>query len=143
MRTRWVPPSRGDRRWNVGHKEIPEEGGLDDLVKGVDRPWGYEMWFAHTDKYAGKYFVVYKGHRLSLQYHQSKHETIYVDRGLVKFTIENEEGVLQDRILEPGESIEVPSGIRHRTEALEESRLFEVSTPELDDVVRVEDDYGR
>lgn len=111
-------------------------------MKIVKKPWGEERWLAHTDCYAGKILIVKKGHRLSLQYHQKKHETLYVDEGVVKFTIGKHEP-LEEKILRAGDIIEIPPGTRHRIEALEDAKIFEVSTPELDDVVRVSDDYGR
>jgi len=113
------------------------------VMKIVKRPWGEELWLAHTAKYAGKIFKVKKGHRLSLQYHRYKHETLYVDEGLVKFILEDKDGKLCEYKLKPGDIVEILPGRKHRTEALEDCKIFEVSTPELDDVVRVEDDYGR
>ncbi len=111
-------------------------------MKIVKKPWGEERWLAHTDCYAGKILIVKKGYRLSLQYHQKKHETLYVDEGVVKFTIGKREP-LEEKILRAGDIIEIPPGTRHRIEALEDAKIFEVSTPELDDVVRLSDDYGR
>jgi mannose-6-phosphate isomerase len=111
-------------------------------MKIVKKPWGEERWLANTDRYAGKILIVKKGHRLSLQYHKEKHETQYVDEGVVKFTIGQSEP-LKEKILRAGDSIEIPPFTLHRIEALEDAKIFEVSTPELDDVVRVSDDYGR
>lgn len=111
-------------------------------MKIVKKPWGEEHWLAHTDRYAGKILIVKKGQRLSLQYHRKKHETQYVDEGVVKFTI-GQSDPLEEKILRSGDSVEIPPGTRHRIEALEDAKIFEVSTPELDDVVRVSDDYGR
>jgi len=112
-------------------------------VKIVTKPWGQELWFAHTDKYAGKIFTVKKGCRLSLAYHKRKHETLYVSQGVVDFTLEDENGVLKKMILRAGEMVEVIPGKRHRVAAIENCQIFEVSTPQLNDEVRVEDDYGR
>jgi mannose-6-phosphate isomerase-like protein (cupin superfamily) len=83
------------------------------------------------------------GHRLSLQYHQKKAESIYLLRGRLRVTLENGDGELEVHDLEPGESRDVPVGRRHRFEALEDCEILEVSSPELDDVVRIEDDYER
>jgi mannose-6-phosphate isomerase-like protein (cupin superfamily) len=107
-------------------------------VKIVSKPWGEEHWLAHTDRYAAKMLIVRKGQRLSLQYHERKHETQYVEAGRVRYTLGDDEV-----IAEPGTTIDLPPGAIHRMEALEDARIFEVSTPDLDDVVRLEDDYGR
>ena len=112
-------------------------------MKIIQKPWGYELWFAHTDKYAGKLIILKKGHRTSLQYHQVKHETLYIDEGLLKLIIEDENHNLITHIFSPGDAITVPPNTKHRLEAIKDSRIIEVSTPELDDVVRVEDDYHR
>jgi len=106
--------------------------------KVVDKPWGREIWYAHTDRYAGKVLEVTAGHALSLQKHRVKHETLYLQSGRMTFT-------LGERSFEwaPGERIEIPPDTIHRMEALEDSVILEVSTPELEDVVRLEDRYGR
>ena len=116
-----------------------------ERVKVVPKPWGEERWLAQTDRYAGKVLVLKKGHRLSLQYHERKHEVQYLDSGLVRYTLGSVEapGELTEIVAEPGTVIVLPPGAIHRMEALEDSRIFEVSTPELDDIVRLEDDYGR
>jgi mannose-6-phosphate isomerase len=106
--------------------------------KIVDKPWGREVWYAHTDRYAGKILEVTSGHILSLQKHRIKHETLYLQSGLMRFTLEGD-------VFEwtPGMVIAIPPDTVHRMEALEDSVILEVSTPELDDVVRLEDRYGR
>jgi mannose-6-phosphate isomerase-like protein (cupin superfamily) len=106
--------------------------------KIVDKPWGREIWHAHTDRYAGKVLEVDKGHVLSLQKHEIKHETLYLQSGRMLFT-------LADGGFEwlPGQCVEIPPDTVHRMEALEDSVILETSTPELDDVVRLEDRYGR
>jgi len=109
----------------------------------VDKPWGREIWIAHTDRYALKIIEINAGKRSSLQYHKIKHEHVYVDAGRLRVTAEDEDGRMQEQILAPGDVMENPPGRKHRVEAIEDVRLIEVSTPELDDVVRVEDDYGR
>lgn len=111
-------------------------------IRRVEKPWGYEEIFAHTSRYAGKFLVIFKGRRLSLQYHEKKDETLYLLSGRMRLLLGDEEP-MQERILEPGACFHVPAGILHRFIALEDCRLVEVSTPELGDVVRVEDDYGR
>lgn len=112
-------------------------------MKVVEKPWGRELWLAHTEKYALKIIEVKKGHRSSLQYHAIKHEHIYVDSGRLKVEWEDENGHMRESILQSGDVIENKPGRRHRVTPLEDVRLIEVSTPELDDVVRVEDDYQR
>jgi len=107
------------------------------------KPWGEEVWFAHTSSYAGKILKVKKGHRLSLQYHEKKSETQYIYKGQVKFTYGTDKNDLKDIILNPGDKFDILPYTIHRVEALEDSEIFEVSTPELDDVVKLEDDYGR
>lgn len=107
------------------------------------KPWGREVWFAHTERYAGKILEVTKGHRLSLQYHEHKMETQYLYRGKVKLTFGEKEDALEEKILEVGEKIDIPPFMIHRIEALEDSEIFEVSSPELDDIVKLDDDYGR
>ena len=112
-------------------------------MKVVEKPWGRELWIAHTDRYALKIIEVNRGTRSSLQYHVRKHEHIYVDRGRLQVEWENEEGELIALELAPGDVIENKPGRQHRVTAIEDTRLIEVSTPELEDVVRVEDDYNR
>jgi len=107
------------------------------------KPWGEEIWFAHSSSYAGKILRVKKGHRLSLQYHEKKSETQYLYKGKVKFTYGTDKTTLKDAILNPGDKFDILPYTIHRVEALEDSEIFEVSTPELDDVVKLEDDYGR
>lgn len=114
-------------------------------VRRVSKPWGEELWLAHTGRYAGKVLVVRKGHRLSLQYHERKHETQYVESGRIRYTLGSVDRPGEHEILDagPGTVVTLPPGAVHRLEALEDARIFEVSTPELEDVVRLEDDYGR
>ena len=112
-------------------------------MQHVEKPWGSELWVAVTDRYAFKIINVKKGTRTSLQYHERKHEHIYIDAGRVKATYEDGQGRLVQRELGPGEVLESKPFQKHRFEALEDARMLEVSTPELDDVVRVEDDFRR
>lgn len=109
----------------------------------VDKPWGHEEIWALTNRYCGKILVIETGKRLSLQLHEQKDEWIHVLSGRLRLLLEDEHGV--DRILElgPGEGAHVPVRRRHRYEALERAQVIEVSTPELDDVVRLQDDFGR
>lgn len=107
------------------------------------KPWGREIWFAWTKKYAGKILEVKKGHRFSLQYHEKKMETQYVLKGKIKLTYGTNQKKLKSKILKTNDKIDIPPYTIHRVLALEKSVLFEVSTPELNDVVKIADDYGR
>jgi quercetin dioxygenase-like cupin family protein len=111
-------------------------------IPRVDKPWGYELHWAKTDRYVGKVIHVNAGHALSLQYHNQKDETIFLWTGKLKFEIEID-GVLTAREMLPGESVHITPKTVHRMTAVEDSDIFEVSTPELHDVVRLEDRYGR
>ena len=115
----------------------------DSLGRRVDRPWGHELIWAHTDRYVGKILVIEAGKRLSLQRHEIKDETIYVLSGRLKLTLEDDDGELRVAELGAGDHRRVATGRIHRYEALERCEVLEVSTPELDDVVRLEDDFGR
>ncbi|MBU1019436.1 MAG: cupin [Patescibacteria group bacterium] len=112
-------------------------------VERKPKPWGEEIWFAQTEKYAGKILKIKKGHRYSLQYHKQKLETQYILSGQVKMIHGESEDNLQETILNPGDKFDVTPGMIHRAEGIEDSEIFEVSTPELDDVVKLADDYGR
>ncbi len=109
----------------------------------VDKPWGHELIWAHTDRYVGKILVIETGRRLSLQRHRVKDESIYVLAGRLRLWLEDDEGTVVVDEIGPGEFRRVPTGRIHRYEAIERCELLEVSTPELDDVVRIEDDFGR
>ena len=112
-------------------------------VRRVDKPWGHELIVAHTDRYVGKVLHIEPGQALSLQYHERKDETFFVARGEIELQVE-EDGDLRSQVLKEGESYHVAPDTRHRMIAGEAGcDLFEVSTPELDDVVRLEDRYGR
>jgi oxalate decarboxylase/phosphoglucose isomerase-like protein (cupin superfamily) len=109
----------------------------------VDKPWGYELRFAVTERYLGKLIHIDRGHALSLQYHVQKDESILVARGVLDLVLEDENGVLQTHRMDPGTSARILPGRRHRFLAVEDVDLIEVSSPEIDDVVRLEDAYGR
>ena len=109
----------------------------------VDKPWGHELRWAITDRYLGKLIHVIAGHRLSLQYHVQKDETIFISSGVLDLLLEDEHGDMHTHRLTAGMSARVHPGRRHRFIAVEDTDLFEVSSPEIDDVVRLEDSYGR
>jgi len=109
----------------------------------VDKPWGYELRWAITDRYLGKLIHIDQGQSLSLQYHVQKDEWIYIDSGLMDLQLEDDSGVMETHSLTPGMSAHIRAGRRHRFVAVEDTELIEVSSPEIDDVVRLEDSYGR
>jgi mannose-6-phosphate isomerase len=112
-------------------------------IKIKDKPWGREIWFANIAGYAGKILEVKKGFRLSLQYHEKKTETQYLFSGKVKMTVGKAKNRLKQIILKPGDKYDIFPYTIHRIEAIEDSKIFEVSTDQLTDVVRLQDDFGR
>jgi len=113
-------------------------------VRRVDKPWGHEEIFALVDgKFCGKAIHVSEGHSLSLQYHERKEETISVQSGRLRVEVGRDEAALEEFELEPGESIHLLPGVRHRVTAVVDTVMLEASTTELYDVVRLEDRYGR
>ena len=117
--------------------------GPPGAARRVEKPWGHELIWAHTERYVGKVLVIEAGKRLSLQRHRVKDESILVTAGRLRLTLEDETGTIRVEELGPGDHRHVPTGRIHRYEAIERTELMEVSTPELDDVVRLEDDFGR
>lgn len=108
------------------------------------KPWGREIWFAATDHYAGKILEVKKGARLSLQFHERKEETQFLFSGKVRLTFGLDAKKLRTKILNAGDVFHIPPKTIHRIEGVAPlSKIFEVSTPQLDDVVKLADDYGR
>ena len=114
-----------------------------ESARRVEKPWGHELIWAHTERYVGKLLVIEAGKRLSLQKHLKKDESIFVVSGRMRLVLEDESGALQNHDLGPGEHRRIPTGRVHRFEAIERVEVMEVSTPELDDVVRLQDDFGR
>jgi len=114
-----------------------------NLPREVAKPWGSELWYAHTDRYAGKILRVTAGHKLSVQYHVEKDETSYLLSGRLLLEQGGSADSMRRRALEPGAAWRNEPGVVHTIEALEDSVILEVSTPELHDVVRIEDRYGR
>jgi mannose-6-phosphate isomerase len=111
--------------------------------KRVEKPWGHEVWWAHTDRYAGKLLVVNAGHALSLQYHREKDETSHLLSGRLQLIVGANADELVEQEIEPGQSWRIKPGTVHSIEALEDSVVLEASTPQLKDVVRLQDRYGR
>jgi len=113
------------------------------IPRKVEKPWGYELIYAETEKYAGKILFVWKGQQLSLQYHKVKDETMYMYRGVAELEIRHPEGTSRVMKMSAGEAYRITPGSAHRLTALEDCEILEVSTPELGDVIRLEDRYGR
>jgi len=109
----------------------------------VTKPWGYEIVWAETDRYAGKLLVIEAGAQLSLQVHRRKDESILVLSGRLGLLLEDDHDDLDVHELEPGDAAHIRAGRQHRFMARSRTELIEVSTPELDDVIRLLDDYGR
>lgn len=108
----------------------------------VEKPWGYELIWARTDRYAGKILHIEAGHVLSLQYHDHKDESIYVLAGEIILRLEEGETLIERRMAQ-GEAFHIRPTVVHQFEAVVTSDLLEASTPELDDVIRIKDRYGR
>ena len=111
-------------------------------MQRVDKPWGHEIRFVCTDRFAGKVLFIRAGSQLSLQYHEHKDEAFLVQDGTLELVLGRGAEQRAER-LGPGEARRIKPGTVHRFRAITDCTLFEVSTPELDDVVRLEDDYGR
>lgn len=108
----------------------------------VEKPWGYELIWARTDRYVGKVLHIEPGHVLSLQYHEKKDETIYVLKGEIIFRVGVQEDLREFHMRE-GDNYHITPFTVHQMEAIKPTDLLEASTPEIDDVVRLEDRYGR
>jgi mannose-6-phosphate isomerase len=121
-------------------QSVPE--GSDPQTR-VAKPWGHEVWWAQTEQYAGKLLIVNAGERLSVQLHREKDETSYLLSGKLLVLQGPSADELNERIITPGASWRNEPGVVHTLEALEDSTVLEVSTPHLDDVVRLSDRYGR
>ncbi len=117
-------------------------GGSFVSIERVDKPWGHELRFAATDRYAGKVLFIRAGHQLSLQYHRVKDEAFYLQQGDLELVLGTGDDQRVER-LTVGDARHLVPGTVHRFRAVTDCLLFEVSTPELDDVVRLEDDFGR
>jgi mannose-6-phosphate isomerase-like protein (cupin superfamily) len=109
----------------------------------VDKPWGYELRFAITERYLGKVIHVNQGEALSLQYHEHKDETLLLTEGVMDLELEGDDGAISVHRMTPGDVVRIVPHRTHRMTAVEDCEFFEVSSPEIDDVVRLEDRYGR
>ena len=115
----------------------------DNVPRRVDKPWGYELIWAHTEFYVGKILHVNAGQALSVQYHEKKDETMHCLRGRMRLLIGPDADQMKEVLLEEGQSIRIRPPTVHRVEAITDVDILEASTPHLDDVVRLEDRYGR
>jgi mannose-6-phosphate isomerase len=129
------------------HLTSPNLGGLDRFAtepEKVDKPWGHELIWAKTDRFAAKILFVKAGHSLSLQFHKVKDEAWYVLSGRAQLELgAMGERMLNREVVGPGAAFHFQPGTVHRLTAVEDTTILEVSTPQLDDVVRLEDRYGR
>jgi mannose-6-phosphate isomerase-like protein (cupin superfamily) len=130
-----------------GSLSSPNLEGLDRFAfetRRVDKPWGYELIWALTDDYCGKILFVRAGESLSLQFHREKDESWYVEAGRAELEVGAVgEAVLHREVLRAGAALRFRPGTVHRVKALEDTTILEVSTPQIEDVVRLEDSYGR
>jgi mannose-6-phosphate isomerase len=115
---------------------------MSQLPYRVEKPWGYEIIWAHTDRYVGKVLHIEAGHQLSLQYHERKDESIYVLGGEIVLRLRQDETLIERR-LKTGEAFHIHPTLVHQFEAVVTSDVLEASTPEIDDVIRLQDRYGR
>jgi len=127
--------------------DSPNYEGLDRWAfepRRVEKPWGWELIWAHAEAYVGKILFVRAGHSLSLQFHREKDEAWYVQGGRAKLELgDSGDAVLNTEVIAAGACFRFRPGTVHRVTALEDTTIIEVSTPQLDDVVRLEDAYGR
>ncbi|MBD0318533.1 MAG: cupin domain-containing protein [Thermoleophilia bacterium] len=112
-------------------------------VARVEKPWGYELVFAYTERYCGKLLFVRAGEELSLQFHREKDEVVFVHEGRIELEVGDTPSSLHTLVVGPGRAFRFRPGTVHRWRALEDTVILEASTPELDDVVRLDDRYGR
>ncbi len=124
-------------------KTSPKPGSGRVKVARVPKPWGHETIWALTDRYVGKILHINAGHELSVQYHNVKDETVYLLSGQIAYRVRSDADLLEDVQLKEGESFRITPGTVHQMVALTDCDVLEVSTPELDDVVRLSDKYGR
>ncbi|MGI8401214.1 MAG: cupin domain-containing protein [Gemmatimonadaceae bacterium] len=124
-------------------KTPPKPGSGRVEVATVPKPWGHETIWAVTDRYVGKVLHINAGHELSVQYHNIKDETVHLLSGQIVYRVRSDADLLEDVHLKQGESFRITPGTVHQMVAVTDCDVLEVSTPELDDVVRLSDKYGR
>ena len=113
------------------------------LKQRIEKPWGFEEMIEVNEKYVVKKLHMDQGHRCSLQFHEQKHETVVVLSGILKLVIGDSINDLQEVRMMIGDTVVIRPGVIHRMEAIETCEYLEASTPELEDVVRLDDDYKR
>jgi len=131
------------KRATTARKPIPQPGSGRVKVVKVPKPWGHETIWARSDRYVGKILHINAGQELSVQYHEKKDETVHLLSGVLGYRVQSDSGALEDVQLKLGESFRITPGTIHQMVALTDCDVLEVSTPELDDVVRMSDKYGR
>ena len=131
------------KRATIARKPIPQPGSGRVKVVKVPKPWGHETIWARSDRYVGKILHINAGQELSVQYHEKKDETVHLLSGVLAYRVQSDSGALDDVHLKLGESFRITPGTIHQMVALTDCDVLEVSTPELDDVVRMSDKYGR
>ena len=131
------------KRATTARKPIPQPGSGRVKVVKVPKPWGHETIWARSDRYVGKILHINAGQELSVQYHEKKDETVHLLSGVLGYRVQSDSGALDDVHLKLGESFRITPGTIHQMVALTDCDVLEVSTPELDDVVRMSDKYGR
>jgi mannose-6-phosphate isomerase len=119
------------------------DSGRPFVGRRIDKPWGHELIWAEHPRYVGKTLHIERDGQLSYQYHERKDETICVLAGVLELEVATPGGARHTLRLQPGQSFHIPPGLRHRMTAIETCDVLEASTPEIDDVVRLEDRYGR
>ncbi len=124
-------------------KAILSENQKIKTIERIEKPWGYELLWAKTDHYVAKILVVRAGHSLSLQYHRQKEETMFLEAGECSIETGPTPDDLKRIEFSPGNVFHIPPGLIHRIHAKTDCRIFEVSTPHLNDVIRLDDNYGR
>jgi len=141
-RLEWTAAGARNGRHGAGLRTSARNGTVVATMRIVLKPWGREVIFAETDQYVGKLLYISAGHRLSRQYHRTKDETVFVQSGQLEVEL-CDAGVSSVVRLLPSESLRIAPGVIHRMIGITDVELVEVSTPQLDDVVRIADDYGR
>lgn len=131
------------KRKSSPRKSVPPRSSRVPITR-VTKPWGYEIIWARSERYVGKILHINAGHELSVQYHNKKDETVYLLSGQIIYRVQrNGEEVLDDVRLQVGESFRMIPGTIHQMVAVTDCDVLEVSTPEVDDIVRLSDKYGR
>jgi mannose-6-phosphate isomerase-like protein (cupin superfamily) len=141
--TKGKSQTKAGNRPASARKPVARPGSGRVEVVRVSKPWGHETIWARTDRYVGKILHINAGQELSVQYHNKKDETVHLLSGEIVYRVQSDADLLEDVQLKLGESFRITPGTIHQIVALTDCDVLEVSTPELDDVVRLSDKYGR